>query len=272
VSVSPDIEAYFSFVMGMFLAFGLTFEVPIIVVLLVRFGIASIEKLKQAARDVILSLREQLSTRMVEVARTCLAAEFNGPRLADVIAAVIGIFAQRGEAAGGIEKEKVRRAGSAVGLGHGLRFIIQKWEREPGSARHRGGRRGCILRVVRHVIGGDCDQRHALSRVVSREPRQLGLHMHDIRAMRAQEHHEQRIFSREIRERKDAPAGNIGKRKRRRGSAQREHGGRDGHWKKPGGSVRLAGKSGAQTDTQCVGASGWSHGSDRGGGFGTGPS
>jgi len=25
--VSPDIEAYFSFVMGMFLAFGITFEV-----------------------------------------------------------------------------------------------------------------------------------------------------------------------------------------------------------------------------------------------------
>jgi sec-independent protein translocase protein TatC len=47
VSVSPDIEAYFGFVMTMFLAFGLTFEVPIVVVLLVRFGIASVEKLKQ---------------------------------------------------------------------------------------------------------------------------------------------------------------------------------------------------------------------------------
>lgn len=53
VSVSPDIEAYFGFVMGMFLAFGLTFEVPIVVVLLVRFGIASIEKLKQARPYVI---------------------------------------------------------------------------------------------------------------------------------------------------------------------------------------------------------------------------
>lgn len=53
VAVSPDIEAYFSFVMGMFLAFGLTFEVPIVVVLLVRFGIASVEKLKQARPYVI---------------------------------------------------------------------------------------------------------------------------------------------------------------------------------------------------------------------------
>ncbi len=53
VTVSPDIEAYFSFVMGMFIAFGITFEVPIVVVLLVRFGIASVEKLKQARPYVI---------------------------------------------------------------------------------------------------------------------------------------------------------------------------------------------------------------------------
>ncbi len=53
VTVSPDIEAYFSFVMGMFLAFGLTFEVPIVVVLLVRFGIASIDTLKKARPYVI---------------------------------------------------------------------------------------------------------------------------------------------------------------------------------------------------------------------------
>ena len=53
VSVSPDIEAYFGFVMGMFLAFGLTFEVPIIVVLLARFGIADVQKLNQARPYVI---------------------------------------------------------------------------------------------------------------------------------------------------------------------------------------------------------------------------
>ncbi len=53
VSVAPDIEAYFNFVMSMFLAFGLAFEMPIVVVLLVRFGIASIDKLKQARPYVI---------------------------------------------------------------------------------------------------------------------------------------------------------------------------------------------------------------------------
>lgn len=53
VAVAPDIENYLSFVMGMFLAFGMTFEVPIVVVLLVRFGVASIEQLKQARPYVI---------------------------------------------------------------------------------------------------------------------------------------------------------------------------------------------------------------------------
>jgi sec-independent protein translocase protein TatC len=53
VNVAPDIEAYFSFVLGMFLAFGITFEVPIIVVLLARFGIASVVRLKQARPYVI---------------------------------------------------------------------------------------------------------------------------------------------------------------------------------------------------------------------------
>ena len=53
VNVAPDIEAYFSFVLGLFLAFGLTFEVPIVVVLLARFGIADVERLRQARPYVI---------------------------------------------------------------------------------------------------------------------------------------------------------------------------------------------------------------------------
>jgi sec-independent protein translocase protein TatC len=53
VNVAPDIELYFSFVLGLFLAFGLAFEMPIVVVLLVRFGIASVEKLKKMRPYVI---------------------------------------------------------------------------------------------------------------------------------------------------------------------------------------------------------------------------
>jgi sec-independent protein translocase protein TatC len=47
VAVAPDIESYFSFVMTMFIAFGVTFEVPIIVIVLVRMGLVSVGKLKE---------------------------------------------------------------------------------------------------------------------------------------------------------------------------------------------------------------------------------
>jgi sec-independent protein translocase protein TatC len=53
ITPAPDIEAYFSFVLTMFLAFGITFEIPIVVVLLVRVGIVSLEKLRDARPYVI---------------------------------------------------------------------------------------------------------------------------------------------------------------------------------------------------------------------------
>jgi sec-independent protein translocase protein TatC len=46
VSAMPDIEAYLSFVLTMFIAFGAAFEVPIVVVVLARIGLVSIAKLK----------------------------------------------------------------------------------------------------------------------------------------------------------------------------------------------------------------------------------
>jgi sec-independent protein translocase protein TatC len=46
ITAAPDIEAYLSFVLTMFMAFGLSFEVPIVVVVLARLGFVSIEKLK----------------------------------------------------------------------------------------------------------------------------------------------------------------------------------------------------------------------------------
>jgi sec-independent protein translocase protein TatC len=47
VAWMPDIGAYFNFVVNMFLAFGITFEVPIAVILCVKVGIISIAKLKE---------------------------------------------------------------------------------------------------------------------------------------------------------------------------------------------------------------------------------
>ncbi len=47
ITVAPDIEAYFNFVLGMFFAFGLAFEVPIVVIVLVLTGIVTVEQLRE---------------------------------------------------------------------------------------------------------------------------------------------------------------------------------------------------------------------------------
>ncbi|MGO3889928.1 MAG: twin-arginine translocase subunit TatC [Paenalcaligenes sp.] len=53
ITPAPDIEAYLNFVMTMFLAFGITFEVPIAVILLVKTGMTSVAKLREVRGYVI---------------------------------------------------------------------------------------------------------------------------------------------------------------------------------------------------------------------------
>jgi sec-independent protein translocase protein TatC len=47
ITAAPDIEQYFGFVLTLFLVFGIAFEVPIAVIVLVRIGVVTIEQLKQ---------------------------------------------------------------------------------------------------------------------------------------------------------------------------------------------------------------------------------
>ena len=47
ITPAPDIEAYLGFVLTMFIAFGVTFEVPVAVVVLVLTGIVDVKKLKE---------------------------------------------------------------------------------------------------------------------------------------------------------------------------------------------------------------------------------
>lgn len=47
VAVMTDINEYLSFVLGMFMAFGITFQVPVAVVILVRIGLVTVEKLRE---------------------------------------------------------------------------------------------------------------------------------------------------------------------------------------------------------------------------------
>ena len=53
VQMATDIDKYLSFVLTMFVAFGVTFEVPVVVIVLVRMGIMSIEKLREIRPYVI---------------------------------------------------------------------------------------------------------------------------------------------------------------------------------------------------------------------------
>lgn len=53
ITPAPDIEAYVSFVMTMFVAFGVTFEVPVVVILLVKTGLVSVQKLRASRGYVI---------------------------------------------------------------------------------------------------------------------------------------------------------------------------------------------------------------------------
>jgi len=53
VTMMTDIDKYLSFVLTMFIAFGITFETPVVVIVLVRFGVVSLEKLRSIRPYVI---------------------------------------------------------------------------------------------------------------------------------------------------------------------------------------------------------------------------
>jgi sec-independent protein translocase protein TatC len=53
VQMMTDIDKYLSFVLTMFIAFGLTFETPVVVVVLVRMRVVPLEKLRSARPYVI---------------------------------------------------------------------------------------------------------------------------------------------------------------------------------------------------------------------------
>jgi sec-independent protein translocase protein TatC len=48
ITAAPDIEQYFGFVLTLFMVFGIAFEVPVAVVVLVMVGLVTIAQLKQA--------------------------------------------------------------------------------------------------------------------------------------------------------------------------------------------------------------------------------
>ncbi|MEQ1914435.1 MAG: twin-arginine translocase subunit TatC [Sideroxydans sp.] len=55
VAVMTDIDKYLSFVIGMFMAFGIAFQVPVAVVLLVQVGVVTVQKLRDVRSYVIVA-------------------------------------------------------------------------------------------------------------------------------------------------------------------------------------------------------------------------
>jgi sec-independent protein translocase protein TatC len=53
ITPAPDIEAYLNFVITMFLAFGITFEIPLAQVVLARSGAVTVEKMTEIRPYVI---------------------------------------------------------------------------------------------------------------------------------------------------------------------------------------------------------------------------
>jgi len=53
VTMMTDIDKYLSFVLTMFIAFGITFETPVVVIVLVRFRVVSLDKLRSIRPYVI---------------------------------------------------------------------------------------------------------------------------------------------------------------------------------------------------------------------------
>ena len=56
VTMATDIDKYFSFVLTMFVVFGIAFEVPVVEVLLVKIGVVTVQQLRDVRRYVIVAI------------------------------------------------------------------------------------------------------------------------------------------------------------------------------------------------------------------------
>ena len=73
VQMMTDIDKYLSFVLTMFIAFGITFEVPVVVIVLVRLGVVSLERCARyaATSSSAHSWSARSSRRRISCRRSC---------------------------------------------------------------------------------------------------------------------------------------------------------------------------------------------------------
>jgi sec-independent protein translocase protein TatC len=116
ITPAPDIEAYLSFVLTMFVAFGVTFEIPLIEVVLVRTGVLTVAKLKDIRSYVIVGAfvvaavvtPPDVVSQLLLAIPMCLLYEF-GIVLAQLLDRIMGKKAS--DQAGALENIESERAG-----------------------------------------------------------------------------------------------------------------------------------------------------------------
>ena len=79
VNWTPDIAEYFSFAITLFIAFGVAFEIPVVVYLLVHAGVTEVETLKKARS--LHNCRRFCSRRHFYAARCHLTTDAGHPLL-----------------------------------------------------------------------------------------------------------------------------------------------------------------------------------------------
>ena len=98
VTMMTDIDKYLSFVLTMFIAFGLTFEVPVVVIVLVRMRMVSLEKLRSIRSYVIVGRvrrRRDLHSARRRVAAAARRAVVAAVRVRDADGALLRAAGRR---------------------------------------------------------------------------------------------------------------------------------------------------------------------------------
>ena len=122
-----------------------------------------------------------------------------------------------------VEEEEVRRTRGVVGLRNLLRLIEQIREGVAGFAGFLGEARGGVLRVGLGVVRADRDDREAGVHVIPTELCDPGPHVSHVRAVAADEHHQERRSVRGVGELQGVARDDIGKREVGRFGSQRQH-------------------------------------------------
>ncbi len=122
-----------------------------------------------------------------------------------------------------VEEEEIRRAGGPVSLGHLLRFVVAIREFEAAFLSLAAHAVRAVIRVLRHVVGGDGGHAESLAHVFPADPPQFLLDVPHVGAVRANEHDQQAPLAGEAVERNGAAGHRVRQFERGRRRTQREH-------------------------------------------------